>query len=187
MNHGKFPKQEDSYAFEEDSSSESLSPEQHHSDESQGSACPLSEAVGSTPSSSSSPALTSPRQVKTWVRLEELFRLLWLFCPPVLAEQTAALASFFYRPLDWVRCHIPACWAILPAQLPLFPHCLPLTHDDLIPTVVTSNGHLIEIRARTGLFTSVRLEPLKPINWIIDSNCVVSLGNVCLELFEIFL
>ncbi|XP_040922581.1 myocardin isoform X5 [Toxotes jaculatrix] len=62
LNHGKFPKQDDSYAFEEDSSSESLSPEQHHSDESQGSACPSSEAVGSTPSSSSSPALTSPRQ-----------------------------------------------------------------------------------------------------------------------------
>ncbi|XP_056285112.1 myocardin isoform X5 [Pseudoliparis swirei] len=61
LNHGKFPKQEDSYVFEEDSSSESLSPEQHHSDESQGSACPSSEAVGSTPSSSS-PALTSPRQ-----------------------------------------------------------------------------------------------------------------------------
>ncbi|XP_039991475.1 myocardin isoform X3 [Xiphias gladius] len=62
VNHGKFPKQDDSYAFEEDSSSESLSPEQHHSDESQGSACPSSEAVGSTPSSSSSPALTSSRQ-----------------------------------------------------------------------------------------------------------------------------
>uniref|UniRef100_A0A3Q2V3P9 Myocardin n=1 Tax=Haplochromis burtoni TaxID=8153 RepID=A0A3Q2V3P9_HAPBU len=64
VNHGKLPKQEDSYAFEEDSSSESLSPEQHHSDESQGSACPSSEAVGSTASSSSSPALTSERQVK---------------------------------------------------------------------------------------------------------------------------
>ncbi|CAJ1080509.1 myocardin isoform X4 [Xyrichtys novacula] len=62
VNHGQFPKQEDSYAFEEDSSSESLSPEQHHSDESQSSACPSSEAVGSTASSSSSPALTSPRQ-----------------------------------------------------------------------------------------------------------------------------
>ncbi|KAM4624066.1 myocardin [Polymixia lowei] len=62
VNHGKFPKQEDTYAFEEDSSSDSLSPEQHHSDESQGSACPSSEAIGSTPSSSSSPALTSPRQ-----------------------------------------------------------------------------------------------------------------------------
>ncbi|CAG5911424.1 unnamed protein product [Menidia menidia] len=62
VNHGKFPKPEDSYAFEEDSSSESLSPEQHHSDESQSSACPSSEAVGSTASSSSSPALTSPRQ-----------------------------------------------------------------------------------------------------------------------------
>uniref|UniRef100_A0A096M7Q7 Myocardin n=1 Tax=Poecilia formosa TaxID=48698 RepID=A0A096M7Q7_POEFO len=62
LNHGKFPKQEDSYAFEEDSSSESLSPEQNHSDESQGSACPSSDAVGSTASSSSSPALTSPRQ-----------------------------------------------------------------------------------------------------------------------------
>ncbi|KAM9838052.1 myocardin [Aulostomus maculatus] len=62
LNHGKFPKQEDSYAFEEDSSSESLSPEQHHSDESQGSACPSSEAVGSTPSSSSSPALINQQQ-----------------------------------------------------------------------------------------------------------------------------
>ncbi|XP_029311736.1 LOW QUALITY PROTEIN: myocardin [Cottoperca gobio] len=61
LNHGKFPKQEDSYAFEEDSSSESLSPEQQHSDESQGSACPSSEAAGGTPSSSS-PALTSPLQ-----------------------------------------------------------------------------------------------------------------------------
>ncbi|KAK5851421.1 hypothetical protein PBY51_002216 [Eleginops maclovinus] len=60
LNHGKFPQQEDSYAFEEDSSSESLSPEQQHSEESQGSACPSSEAVAATPSSSSSsPALTS--------------------------------------------------------------------------------------------------------------------------------
>ncbi|XP_029559353.1 myocardin isoform X4 [Salmo trutta] len=75
LNHGTFPKQEDSYAFEEDSSSDSLSPEQPHSDslspeqphsdESQGSACPSSEAIGSTPSSSSSPALTGPRQSKT--------------------------------------------------------------------------------------------------------------------------
>lgn len=43
--------------------------------------------------------------------------------------------------------------AILPAQLPLFPGCLPYTpHDDLIPTVAVSNGHLIEIYARSGLF-----------------------------------
>ncbi|XP_055726170.1 myocardin-like isoform X3 [Salvelinus fontinalis] len=72
LNHGTLPKQEDSYAFEEDSSSDSLSPEQPHSDslspeqphsdESQGSVCPSSEAMGSTPSSSSSPALTRPRQ-----------------------------------------------------------------------------------------------------------------------------
>ncbi|XP_077482294.1 myocardin isoform X2 [Stigmatopora argus] len=62
VNHGKFPKQEDSYAFEEDSSSESLSPEQHHSDESQSSVCPPSEMVGSLPSSSSSPALASTQQ-----------------------------------------------------------------------------------------------------------------------------
>ncbi|XP_030195676.1 myocardin isoform X2 [Gadus morhua] len=63
LNHGKFPKQEDSYAFEEDSSSDGLSPEQHHADESPGSAGPSSlEPVGSTPSSSSSPSLTSPRQ-----------------------------------------------------------------------------------------------------------------------------
>ncbi|XP_048089420.1 myocardin isoform X2 [Alosa alosa] len=61
VNHGKFPKQEDSYAFEEDSSSESLSPDQPLSDESQGSACPLSETKGNvSPSSSSS--LTSPPQ-----------------------------------------------------------------------------------------------------------------------------
>ncbi|XP_028332227.1 myocardin isoform X2 [Gouania willdenowi] len=55
LNHGKFQKQEDSYAFEEDSSSESLSPEQQLSDE----AGPSSEALAS---SSSSPALTSPPQ-----------------------------------------------------------------------------------------------------------------------------
>ncbi|XP_024242117.2 myocardin isoform X3 [Oncorhynchus tshawytscha] len=75
LKHGTLPKQEDSYAFEEDSSSDSLSPEQihssslspeqPHSDESQGSACPSFEAMGSTPSSSSSPALTRPRQSKT--------------------------------------------------------------------------------------------------------------------------
>ncbi|XP_049615625.1 myocardin isoform X2 [Syngnathus scovelli] len=65
VNHGKFPKQEDSYAFEEDSSSESLSPEQHHSDESQGSACPSSELGGSMPSSSSSPTLSSTQQEGT--------------------------------------------------------------------------------------------------------------------------
>ncbi|XP_051928304.1 myocardin isoform X2 [Hippocampus zosterae] len=65
VNHGKFPKQEDSYAFEEDSSSESLSPENHHSDESQGSACPSSEAVGSMQSSSSSPALAGAQQEGT--------------------------------------------------------------------------------------------------------------------------
>ncbi|XP_061666332.1 myocardin isoform X14 [Syngnathoides biaculeatus] len=63
VNHGKFPKQEDSYAFEEESSSESLSPEQHHSDESQGSACPSSaEAVGGMPSTSSSPTLSTTQQ-----------------------------------------------------------------------------------------------------------------------------
>ncbi|XP_031417393.1 myocardin [Clupea harengus] len=61
VNHGKFPKQEDSYAFEEDSSSESLSPDHPLSDESQGSAGPLAETKGNaSPSSSSS--LTSPPQ-----------------------------------------------------------------------------------------------------------------------------
>ncbi|XP_072523916.1 myocardin isoform X2 [Salminus brasiliensis] len=58
VNHGKFPKQEDSYAFEEDSSSESLSPEQPLSDESQSSAGPLAETRSSVPS----PSLTSPTQ-----------------------------------------------------------------------------------------------------------------------------
>ncbi|XP_077357945.1 myocardin isoform X3 [Festucalex cinctus] len=65
LNHGKFPKQEDSYAFEEDSGSESLSPEQHHSDESQGSACPSSEALGNMASSSSSPAFAGTQQEGT--------------------------------------------------------------------------------------------------------------------------
>ncbi|KAG7491779.1 hypothetical protein MATL_G00007510 [Megalops atlanticus] len=58
-NQAKFPKQEDSYAFEEDSSSDSLSPEQPHSNESQGSVCSSSETKSSD---SSSPALTSSRQ-----------------------------------------------------------------------------------------------------------------------------
>ncbi|XP_029690634.1 myocardin isoform X4 [Takifugu rubripes] len=61
LNHGNFPKQEDSYAFEEDSSSECLSPEQHNSDESQGSACPSSDVVGRA-ASSSSPELTSSQE-----------------------------------------------------------------------------------------------------------------------------
>ncbi|XP_052427265.1 myocardin isoform X3 [Carassius gibelio] len=56
VNHGKFPQQEDSYAFEEDSSSESLSPDQPHSEESQCSAEVLTENKSS---GSSSPTLTS--------------------------------------------------------------------------------------------------------------------------------
>ncbi|XP_035262572.1 myocardin isoform X2 [Anguilla anguilla] len=59
VHHGKFPKKEDSYAFEEDSSSDSLSPEQPHSNESQGSVCSSSETKSSD---SSSPALPSSRQ-----------------------------------------------------------------------------------------------------------------------------
>ncbi|XP_051531112.1 myocardin-like isoform X4 [Myxocyprinus asiaticus] len=59
VNHGKYPKQEDSYAFEEDSSSDSLSPEQPHSEESQGSAEPLLE---NKTSSLPSPRLTSISQ-----------------------------------------------------------------------------------------------------------------------------
>ncbi|XP_055085644.1 myocardin isoform X1 [Periophthalmus magnuspinnatus] len=56
LNHGKFPKQEDSYAFEEDSSSGSLSPEQQVSEpESHSSACT---AEGSSLAS----ALASPCQ-----------------------------------------------------------------------------------------------------------------------------
>ncbi|XP_066560776.1 myocardin isoform X2 [Amia ocellicauda] len=43
VNHAKFPKQEDSYAFEEESSSDGLSPEQPRSHESQGSVCSPSE------------------------------------------------------------------------------------------------------------------------------------------------
>nr|XP_023693025.1 myocardin isoform X3 [Paramormyrops kingsleyae] len=59
VNHGKFLKEEDSYAFEEDSSSDSLSPEQPHSNESQGSVCSSSETKSSD---SSSPALAGTRQ-----------------------------------------------------------------------------------------------------------------------------
>uniref|UniRef100_A0A8C9SNG8 Myocardin n=1 Tax=Scleropages formosus TaxID=113540 RepID=A0A8C9SNG8_SCLFO len=58
VNHGKFLKQEDSYAFEEDSSSDSLSPEQPHSNESPSSACSSSEAKSSN---SSSPSKTSDK------------------------------------------------------------------------------------------------------------------------------
>uniref|UniRef100_A0A8C2FZF3 SAP domain-containing protein n=1 Tax=Cyprinus carpio TaxID=7962 RepID=A0A8C2FZF3_CYPCA len=56
LNHGKLAQQEDSYAFEEDSSSESLSPDQPHSEESQCSAEELSEKKSS---GSSSPTLTN--------------------------------------------------------------------------------------------------------------------------------
>ncbi|XP_016382641.1 myocardin [Sinocyclocheilus rhinocerous] len=56
VNHDKFPQQEDSYAFEEDSSSESLSPDQPHSEESQCSAEALTENKSS---GSSSPTLTN--------------------------------------------------------------------------------------------------------------------------------
>uniref|UniRef100_A0A8C2G0W8 SAP domain-containing protein n=1 Tax=Cyprinus carpio TaxID=7962 RepID=A0A8C2G0W8_CYPCA len=56
VNHGKLAQQEDSYAFEEDSSSESLSPDQPHSEESQCSAEELSEKKSS---GSSSPTLTN--------------------------------------------------------------------------------------------------------------------------------
>ncbi|XP_016318674.1 myocardin-like [Sinocyclocheilus anshuiensis] len=52
VNHGKLAQQEDSYAFKEDSSSESLSPDQLHSEESQCSAEALTE-------NKSSPALTN--------------------------------------------------------------------------------------------------------------------------------
>ncbi|KAJ8246376.1 hypothetical protein GJAV_G00267050 [Gymnothorax javanicus] len=55
----KHPKQEDSYAFEEDSSGDSLSPERPQSDESPGSACSSSETKSTD---SSSPALTNSRQ-----------------------------------------------------------------------------------------------------------------------------
>ncbi|XP_057214966.1 myocardin isoform X9 [Triplophysa rosa] len=56
VNHGKYPKQEDSYAFEEDSSNESLSPEQPHSEESQGFTEPLPE---NKTSGSASPTINS--------------------------------------------------------------------------------------------------------------------------------
>nr|XP_015212168.1 PREDICTED: myocardin isoform X3 [Lepisosteus oculatus] len=58
-NHAKFPKKEDSYAFEEDSSSDSLSPEQPRSNESQASVCSPSEPKSSD---ASSPATTGAIQ-----------------------------------------------------------------------------------------------------------------------------
>ncbi|XP_027033366.2 myocardin isoform X7 [Tachysurus fulvidraco] len=66
VNNAKFPKQEDSYAFEEDSSSESLSPEQPLSDESQSSAGPLAEskACGGIPSPSLTTGLTQGSQTR---------------------------------------------------------------------------------------------------------------------------
>ncbi|XP_060717427.1 myocardin isoform X5 [Tachysurus vachellii] len=66
VNNAKFPKQEDSYAFEEDSSSESLSPEQPLSDESQSSAGPLAEskACGGIPSPSLTAGLTQGSQTR---------------------------------------------------------------------------------------------------------------------------
>lgn len=69
VNHRKFPKQEDSYAFEEDSSSESLSPEQPLSDESQSSAGPLTESKAS--SGIPSPSLTTgSTQVRNYTNIQ---------------------------------------------------------------------------------------------------------------------
>ncbi|XP_058261766.1 myocardin isoform X8 [Hemibagrus wyckioides] len=85
VNNGKFPKQEDSYAFEEDSSSESMSPEQPLSDESQSSAGPLAEskASGGIPSPSLTTGSTQGSQTResTIQNQEE--------GPPVTNSQTA--------------------------------------------------------------------------------------------------
>lgn len=165
MNHGKFPKQDDSYAFEEDSSSESLSPEQHHSDESQGSACPSSEAVGSTPSSSS-PALTSPRQVITKLPfctpsdqqavrhsalVVDLLSLstplppLWFFCPPVVAKETALLPreKTFGTQLNPAGVEVGGCGdGGIPAREPPAQPPFPLTslRRGARPTAATTNS-----------------------------------------------
>ncbi|XP_033894369.3 myocardin-like isoform X2 [Acipenser ruthenus] len=63
VNHEKFPKQEDSYAFEEDSSSDGLSPEQLRSDESQGSVCspPETKSLEESPPASAGAAQVSPK------------------------------------------------------------------------------------------------------------------------------
>ncbi|XP_041076221.1 myocardin [Polyodon spathula] len=63
VNHEKFPKQEDSYAFEEDSSSDGLSPEQLRSDESQGSVCspPETKSPEESPPTSAGAAQVSPK------------------------------------------------------------------------------------------------------------------------------
>ncbi|TSK14604.1 Myocardin [Bagarius yarrelli] len=85
VNHEKLSKQEDSYAFEEDSSSESLSPEQPPNDESQISTVALSESKDSSaiPSPSMTAALTegSPSKESTIQNQEE--------DPPVMNCQTA--------------------------------------------------------------------------------------------------
>ncbi|MBN3279929.1 MYCD protein, partial [Polyodon spathula] len=65
VNHEKFPKQEDSYTFEEDSSSDSLSPEQLRSDESQGSVCSPPETKSpeeSPPDSAGAAQQVSPKR-----------------------------------------------------------------------------------------------------------------------------
>ncbi|XP_055006434.1 LOW QUALITY PROTEIN: myocardin [Boleophthalmus pectinirostris] len=69
LNHGKFPKQEDSYAFEEDSSSGSLSPEQQVSEpESHSSACT---AEGSSLASAlASPCQTGSRDISGQIQEE---------------------------------------------------------------------------------------------------------------------
>ncbi|XP_053367316.1 myocardin isoform X6 [Clarias gariepinus] len=85
VNHGKFPKQEDSYAFEEDSSSESLSPEQPVSDESQSSAGPLAESKAS--SGIPSPSLTTENTQESQTREATIQNQ--EECPPVTNSQTA--------------------------------------------------------------------------------------------------
>ncbi|XP_033896057.3 myocardin-like isoform X2 [Acipenser ruthenus] len=64
VNHEKFPKQEDSYTFEEDSSSDGLSPEQLRSDESQGSVCspPETKSPEESPPASAGAAQVSPKR-----------------------------------------------------------------------------------------------------------------------------
>lgn len=69
VNHEKYPKQEDSYAFEDYSSSESLSPEQAHSEESQGCAEPLTE---NKTTGSPLHTLTGPSQVRNRIVQQQM-------------------------------------------------------------------------------------------------------------------
>ncbi|XP_072311948.1 myocardin [Eucyclogobius newberryi] len=94
LNHGKFPKQEDSYAFEEDSSSGSLSPEQQVSEpESHSSACT---AEGSSLAS----ALTSHQQTGARDFSEQEDATNPISAPPIVKQAKSSDKNRHKKPKD---------------------------------------------------------------------------------------